>query len=168
MFVSNIGQHSVEEVNLGIKGADYGWPNREGNFLFDPDANTELVYPLPGNDSGYSYPVIQYDHDEGNAVSGGFAYAGTKIPLLKNKYIFGDIPRGTLFFSEVSEIAEGKQAAIFKMGVELNGESTNMVAITQNERVDLRFGIDSAGELYIFTKSNGKVYKVVGCKTSSL
>lgn len=161
MFISNIGQHSVEEINLGKAGADYGWPYREGTFLFDADANRELVYPLPPYDSGYTYPVIQYDHDEGNAVSGGFVYAGTKIPQLKNKYIFGDIPRGTLFYSEVSEITEGQRAALYRLNLEINGQSTSLQSITPDERVDLRFGMDSSGELYIFTKSNGKIYKVV-------
>lgn len=167
MFVSNIGQHSVEEVNLGKAGANYGWPEREGTFLFDVDANTELVYGLPSDDSGYAYPVIQYDHDEGNAVSGGYVYAGEKIPQLKGKYIFGDIPRGTLFYSETSELIEGQQATIYKMGLELNGTKTSLASIAQNQRVDLRFGMDGSGELLIITKSNGKVYKVVGCKASS-
>ncbi|MCJ7465375.1 MAG: PQQ-dependent sugar dehydrogenase [Maribacter sp.] len=168
MLISNIGQHSVEEINLGKKGADYGWPNREGTFLFDVEANTELVYPLPPYDSGYSYPVIQYDHDEGNAVSGGFVYAGSKIPALKGKYIFGDIPRGTLFYSEASELIDGQQAPIFSLGLELNGIATHFLEITPNDRVDLRFGVDSSGELFIFTKSNGKVYKVVGVRISVL
>ncbi len=167
IFVSNIGQHSLEEVNLLKKGANYGWPHREGTFLFDTDANTEIVYPLPEDDSGYTYPVIQFDHDEGNAVSGGFAYIGSKIPLLKNKYVFGDIPRGTLFYSEVSEIIEGKQAPIYKIGLELNGKSTSLSGISEEERVDLRFGMDGSNELYMFTKSNGKVYKVIGCKRNS-
>lgn len=168
MFISNIGQHSLEEVNLGKKAANYGWPHREGTFLYDVFANTEVVYPIPENDSGYTYPVIQYDHDEGNAVSGGFTYTGAKIPLLYNKYIFGDIPRGTLFYSEVSEIIEGKQAPIYKMGLKLNGELTSLGAIAGDQRVDLRFGQDSAGDLFIFTKSNGKVYKVIGCVTNSV
>jgi hypothetical protein len=167
MFISNIGQHSVEEVNLGKKGANYGWPNREGTFLFDVNANTEVVYPLPSDDSGYTYPVIQYDHDEGNAVSGGFAYSGSNIPLLKDKYIFGDIPRGTLYYSPVSEIIEGKQAPIYKMGLQLDGKETSLAAISTDVRVDLRFGKDSSGELYIFTKSDGKVYKVIDCRTAN-
>lgn len=167
MLVSNIGQHSVEELNLVKKGADFGWPNREGTFLYDVDANTEVVYALPDDDSGYSYPVAQYDHDEGNAISGGFVYVGNNIPLLKDKYIFGDIPRGTLFFSETSEMVGGRQVSISKMGLEFNGKKTDLGAITQSERINLRFGIDSSGELYIFTKSNGKVYKVVDCKARS-
>jgi len=166
MLVSNIGQHSVEEVDLVKKGNDYGWPNREGTFLFDVDANTEVVYPLPENDSNYSYPVIQYDHDEGNAVSGGFVYSGKNIPLLKGKYIFGDIPRGTLFYAEADEIKEGHQADIFKLGLELEGKSTDLGTITPSEKVNLRFGQDTAGELYIFTKSDGKVYKVIGVKSN--
>ncbi len=164
MLATNIGQHSLEEVNLVKKGANYGWPKREGTFLYDVDANTEIVYPLPEDDSGFAYPVIQFDHDEGNAVSGGYVYAGNRIPLLQDKYIFGDIPRGTLFFSEISEIVDGKQAPIFKIGLMLNGKSTTFAEIAGDQRVDLRFGKNGSGELFIFTKSNGKVYKVIDCK----
>lgn len=164
IFVSNIGQHSVEEVNLLKKGGNYGWPFREGTFAFDTEANTEIVYPLPEEDHGFSYPVIQFDHDEGNAVSGGFVYAGSQIPLLHNKYLFGDIPGGTLFYSEVSDIAEGAQAPVFTLDLELNGLVTDFRALSGDQRVDLRFGTDGSGELYLFTKSNGKVYKVIGCK----
>ena len=166
VFVTNIGQHSLEEINLLKKGANYGWPKREGTFLYDVNANTEIVYPLPHDDSGYTYPVIQFDHDEGNAVSGGYAYAGNKIPLLKNKYLFGDIPRGTLFYSNVADLIEGKQAPIYKIDVELNAVKTSFGKLSDAQRVDLRFGEDSDGELFIFTKSNGKVYKVIECKTT--
>ena len=164
MFISNIGQHSVEEVNLGKMGGDYGWPNREGSFLFDVNANTELVYPLESEDSLYTPPVIQYDHDEGNAVSGGFAYSGDKIPMLKNKYIFGDIPRGTIFFSMVPELTDGHQAPVYRLALEIDGKEMHLSDISLDARVDLRFGVDSSGELFIFTKNDGKVYKVVGCR----
>lgn len=164
IFISNIGQHSVEEVNLLRKGANYGWPFREGTFLFDTEANTEIVYPLPEEGDDFMYPVIQFDHDEGNAVSGGFVYAGNTIALLKDKYLFGDIPQGTLFYSKVSEIVEGTQAPIFKLDLELNGKSTSFRELSSDQRVDLRFGMDSSGGLFLFTKSNGKVYKVTDCK----
>ncbi|MEP3211113.1 MAG: PQQ-dependent sugar dehydrogenase [Maribacter sp.] len=164
MLATNIGQHSLEEVNLVKKGANYGWPNREGTFLYDVNANTEIVYALPEDDSGYTYPVVQFDHDEGNAISGGYAYGGAKIPLLKNKYIFGDIPNGTIFYAKLSEIIEGEQAPMYKIGLELDGKQTSFGDIVANERVDLRFGKNGTGELFIFTKSDGKVYKIVGCK----
>ena len=168
MFISNIGQHSVEEVNLGVAGGNYGWPEREGTFLFDMLANPELVYPLPENDSGYVYPVVQYDHTEGNAVSGGFVYAGEQIPLLRGKYVFGDIPRGRLFYAEVADMQMGKQAPLYELSVAVQGQKTDLETLTQNQRVDLRLGTDSSGELYIFTKSNGKIYRVVAAQDTAV
>lgn len=162
MYVSNIGRHSIEEVNLVEKGRHYGWPNREGTFLFDSSANTEVVYPLPKDDEGYDYPIIQYDHDEGNAVSGGFVYHGT-LEKLEGKYLFGDIPRGTLFIADVDNVTNGHQANIQKMEFLFNGETTTFDALLGGARVDLRWGMDSTGELYLFTKYDGKVYKVVNC-----
>ena len=164
MLITNIGQHSLEEVNLGKAGADYGWPYREGRFVFDPEANHELVYPLPEEGDDYSYPVIEYDHDEASAVAGGFVYQGESIPLLKGKYVFGDISLGTLFYSNIDEIVEGQRAPIYRLDVALNGESSDMETITGSRRVDLRIGKDAAGELYLLTKSNGSVYKVIDCK----
>lgn len=162
MYVSNIGRHSVEEVNLVEKGGNYGWPYREGTFLFDSSANTEVVYPLPKDDRGYAYPIIQYDHDEGNAVSGGYVYNG-KLDQLIGKYLFGDIPRGTIFIAEVDNVPNGNQASIQKMEILIHGEVTTFNTLLGGARVDLRWGMDSTGELYIFTKYDGKVYKVVDC-----
>lgn len=168
MIITNIGQHSVEELNLGKAGADYGWPHREGTFLFDVEANPELVYPLPEDDQGYTYPVVQYDHDEGSAVSGGFVYTGKQIPVLEGKYIYGDISRGMLFYTEMNEMEQGQQAAAYRLQVAIDGELSDMETISGNKRVDLRIGIDAEGELYLMTKGNGGVYKVVDCVQGEL
>ncbi len=162
MFITNIGQHSLEEVNIGIAGANYGWPFREGTFLFDADANRELVYPLPEDDADYTYPVAQYDHDEGSAISGGFVYAG-KIRELKGKYIFGDITHGTLFYSEVEKMVNGAQAPVYRMHIAIEGVRSDMQTLSGNQRVDFRLGTDSEGELYLLAKANGAVYKVTDC-----
>ncbi|HEX9782314.1 MAG TPA: PQQ-dependent sugar dehydrogenase [Opitutaceae bacterium] len=167
MFITNIGQHSIEEVNIGMPGADYGWPEREGTFVFDAEANTEVVYPLPREDpESFVYPVAQYDHDDGNAISGGFVYAGDDIPLLRDKYIFGDIPRGKVFYAKVSEMEKGRQAPVYEVGVEVAGRKTDLKSLAQNNRVDLRFGQDSKGDLFIFTKADGALWKVVDAKRS--
>ncbi|MFK7924974.1 MAG: PQQ-dependent sugar dehydrogenase [Bacteroidia bacterium] len=168
MFITNIGQHSVEEVNLGKIGADYGWPKREGTFLFDVDANPELVYALPENDSSFTYPVAQFDHDEGSAVSGGYVYHGDKIKALKGKYIFGDIARGAVFYSEVEEMIDGQQAPVYRLNLAFEGKVQDMIEITNNKRVELRIGQDNEGDLYLMCKSNGTIYKIVDCKPSEL
>ena len=163
MFITNIGQHSVEEVNLGEKGADYGWPNREGTFLFDVNANSELVYPLEEPDSLYTAPALQYDHDEGNAISGGYAYRG-QIAGLRGHYLFGDIPRGTVLLSPLSELGKGKPAPVLRVALEIGGQQATLAERSLDGRVDLRFAEDASGELYLFTKNDGKVYRVAGCR----
>jgi glucose/arabinose dehydrogenase/cytochrome c2 len=165
MFITDIGQGNIEEVNLGKSGANYGWPKREGTFVIDMEGNPEVAFPLPSDDQDvYTYPVIQYDHDEGNAISGGFVYAGTEVPTLRGKYVFGDIVQGRLFYTENREMQQGQQAQIYELGVEVHGEKTDLPTLVGNNRVDLRLGIDGKGELYIFAKADGVLWKVVGCK----
>ncbi|MGV3640393.1 MAG: PQQ-dependent sugar dehydrogenase, partial [Adhaeribacter sp.] len=76
MLITEIGLNNIEEINIGKAGADYGWPAREGTFLLNYRGKMDKVYALPADDSKYNftYPVAQFDHDEGNAISSGFVY----------------------------------------------------------------------------------------------
>ena len=163
MLVCNIGHGSIESVNLVVKGHDYGWPIREGNFMVNPVGNLNKVYPLPLDDSNFhvTYPVAQYDHDEGNAISGGYEYWGSKVAQLKGKFLFGDILQGRLFYTDVADLEQGRQAIVKEWKVSLNGSTKSLKEICGNKRVDLHFGRDSDGELYIMTKTDGKLYKLV-------
>jgi glucose/arabinose dehydrogenase len=169
MLASNIGQHEIESYNLIRKGGDYGWPIREGTFLHNERGNINVVYPLAANDAtaGIIYPVIQYDHDEGNAMSDGFEYTGKAVPLLKGKFLYGDIPKGRLFFSEVKDIRLGEQAGIKEWRVSFEGKLMTMDQLCGDQRVDVRVGRDGNGELYLFTKPDGKVYQIVGAQLKS-
>ena len=164
MLVSNIGHHHIESLNLVLPGQDYGWPIREGAFVMDASAGMQNVFSLPPDDSLYriTYPVAQYDHDEGNAISGGYEYWGKEIPQLVGKYVFGDIVNGRLFFVEMKDIKTGSQAPIHEFRVKLNGELKTVLEIGGGSRVHLRFGRDADGELYVFTKQDGKMYKIKG------
>jgi mono/diheme cytochrome c family protein len=160
---SNVGHHNIESLYLILPGHDYGWPIREGTFVMNSRQNMAEVFALPPDDANYgiTYPVAQYDHDEGSAISGGYEYWGKEVPALKGKYIFGDIVSGRLFFVEMKDIRLGSQAPIKEFRVSLNGEIKSMADICGNMRVDLRFGRDADGELYIFTKPDGKVYRII-------
>src|SRR5690606_14438159 len=120
------------------------------------------VYPLPANDSvyGITYPVAEFDHDEGAAISGGLEYLGHKIPQLKGKYFFGDIPSGRLFYLNTDDIKQGEQAAIKEWRIAINGSPATLEKACGSKRVDLHFGRDAKGELYILTKADGKLYKL--------
>jgi mono/diheme cytochrome c family protein len=158
----NVGHGNIESLDIILPGHDYGWPIREGNFVLNPFGDMNKIYPLPSDDEIYNitYPVAEYDHDEGKAISGGFEYTGTSLPLLKGKYFFGDIPIGRLFFVDVADLKLGSQAVIKEWKVSLDGKVKSLADITGSQRVDLHFGKDRQGELYIMTKPDGKVYKL--------
>lgn len=171
MLASNIGQANIESINLIEPGHDYGWPLREGNFVFgDISDNMGSVYPLPANDSTYkiTYPVAEFDHDEGKAITGGYEYWGDAIPALKGKFLFGDIPSGRLFFTDVAAMQQGKMATIKEWKIAINGQPKTLKEACGSERVDLHFGRDMQGEIYIMTKADGKAYKLAGATVKPL
>lgn len=163
MLVSNIGQGNIESVNIVGGSNDFGWPVREGNFQINPSGNLNVLYPLPNNDSTYfiKYPTIEYDHDEGSAISGGYEYIGNSLPILQGKFIFGDIPTGRLFYSEISDLRKGKKAVIKEWKISMHGTLKSLKELCGSDRVDLHFGIDDKGEIYILTKADGKLYRLV-------
>ncbi|MDA0196146.1 MAG: PQQ-dependent sugar dehydrogenase [Bacteroidetes bacterium] len=162
ILASNIGQHNIEALNMIEPGEFYGWPVREGTFVMDAYGSMNNVFPLPKEDSIYNitYPVAQYDHDEGNAICGGFEYTGSLIPDLKGKYIFGDIMIGRLFYVEMSDLVIGQQAAIMEWQASYQQGILNFKDFFGNDRIDLRIGQDSDGELYLYTKADGNVYRL--------
>ena len=163
MLASNIGHHNIESLYMILPGHDYGWPIREGTFVMNAAANMHNIFPLPPDDSLYhiTYPIAQYDHDEGNAISGGFEYWGKALPNLKGKCFFGDIVKGRVFYIEMKDVKIGSQAPIKECKLLLNGVPKTLVELCGANKVDMRFGRDHLGELYILTKPDGKVYKLV-------
>jgi glucose/arabinose dehydrogenase len=161
MFAANIGQHNIESLYLIEPGHFYGWPIREGTFVLNAMEDMNNIYPLPSNDSIYhvSYPVAQFDHDEGLAISGGFEYSGTHLPALKGKFLFGDVASGRLFYVEIADIKSGSQAPIKEWQVSVDGVRTTLVELCKYNRADMRFGMDAKGELYLVMKPDGKVYR---------
>jgi hypothetical protein len=110
MFAADIGMNHIEEINIVHEGGNYGWMKREGyweNGMFRPGGALDQLFELPAdvlhgrNRDEFTYPVAIYDHNDGVAVSGGFAYHGA-IPALRGKFIFGDVNRGRVFAADLA------------------------------------------------------------------
>ena len=157
-FVPDIGEANVEELNLGVAGADYGWNLREGTFAIDPCAPRAELQPATGGP--FTDPVAQYDHSEGLAISGGYVIRNDALPELEGKYIFGDIPTGQVFYVQADSLQQGRQAPIYRMGVARQGEPTTFRTLVGGNRVDLHVGLDLAGRLLFITKHDGVVWRV--------
>jgi glucose/arabinose dehydrogenase len=64
-FINDVGQGAREEVNRGQRGANYGWPAREGRC--PQGQNPPCAGPAPG----LVDPITDYSHDDGLFVTGG-------------------------------------------------------------------------------------------------
>jgi glucose/arabinose dehydrogenase len=158
MIAADIGESNIEEVNIIEKGGDYGWSRREGNYAISTKIDLKNVYPVRQDDTTrYRGPFGQYDHNDGNAISGGFVYHGP-LTSLDNKYIFGDIVQGKLFYLNIDRNLT--DSTVYELTVEQNGKETSLRQLNNIQRVHLRIGYDPfSGTLYIMTK-NGKIRRV--------
>ncbi len=156
LLASDIGQANIEELNIVEAGKFYGWPIREGSYLFNPNGNFNKIYPLPENDSIFSvtYPILQYDHDDGPAISGGFTSKGK---LFQDKYIFGDLATGKVY---VSDLTSSDMPKIEELKIIFQNKKTTLNEMSGSSRADTKFGVGCDDGIYIFTKADGKIYKL--------
>ena len=170
MYINDIGQDQVEEVNLGVAGGNYGWRIREGMFgtAYGIGSNRlGQVYPLPEDNQAFVYPVAQYDHGEGYAIGSGYAYQGDSIPVLKGKYVFADITRGRLFTIDTADLQPGDPAPVEELRLVFDGQERDLIDVVGfantyhgGVRADLRLGTDAHGEIYLLTKGDGWIRKL--------
>jgi glucose/arabinose dehydrogenase len=160
MMATDIGEANIEELNIIEKGGNYGWPSREGNFGINPVQDLKSVFRLSKSDLDRDKkPFVQYDHADGNAISGGYVYEGDLLAL-RNKYIFGDIVTGSLFYLNIDQ--QLSDSTIYTLAISENGKETNLQEMSQTKRLHLRVAYDQLNkELYIITKHDGKIRRVV-------
>jgi hypothetical protein len=170
MLISDIGQDLVEEIDVGRRGANYGWSEREGTFI--PDRlSPEDFETLPRGDasSGFRYPAAQYDHDDGFTVVGGFVSRGGLVPALEGQYVFGD-NNGRIFTASarglvLRDAIAGRfgrllatSSPIRELRLFHEGVETSLLEILgEPMRADLRFGRGEDGAIYALTKRDGMV-----------
>ena len=182
LFIADVGQHKIEEVNLIKSGSllrnygpnplNFGWRALEGGVtLKDINVFNNKVLERIGGYENTIPPILEYDRtkfkEKESAIIGGYMYDGFEIPTLKDKYVFGDF-NGKIFYSFEIVIDPTKSKwimdeLIFKDKHELKGLSQDIENI-ENDRIRIpSFAIDFMGELYVFkintTKKPGSLGK---------
>ena len=163
MYVGDIGQGTIEEVDVVTNGANYGWNLREGSYSYiNGSVSTS---PAPA-DPALTNPIAEYDHSNGlQAVTGGFVYRGTAIPELEGMYVFGDLVHGNVFYIDADAASGSGQDIIRELRLtEDMGATEKSLLQLINEppdittgRADLRLGQDALGNLYLLNKHDGIV-----------
>jgi glucose/arabinose dehydrogenase len=136
MFIADVGQDSFEEVDIGAKGANFGWNTMEGLHCFNPASGCNMA--------GLTLPIAEYSHAEGNAVMGGYVYRGAAIPSLQGLYVFADFGTGKIFTLQETSPGVWKRT----------------LAVTTGKSIS-SFGRDQNGELYVVDIGTGTVFKIV-------
>jgi glucose/arabinose dehydrogenase len=138
-FVADVGENTIEEVNLGQKGANYGWPSAEG----------------PSTNPAFTNPISFYTHSVGNAITGGYVYRGDSDGL-NGQYFFADYVAGKIFtlrFDGTNWIATDRTSQVHTDVGTINNPAS--------------FGEDGRGNLSIVDIADGEVYRLTPTVTSS-
>lgn len=137
LWAGDVGQNQIEEIDIIVKGGNYGWNMREGSQPFRGGArpSTELIAP-----------VAEYSHDFGCSVTGGYVYHGSEIPALAGTYVFGDYCSGRFW------------------GLAPDGSGGRTMAPLFEERINLSsFGEAHDGRLFV-VDLNGALFQIVAAE----
>jgi Glucose / Sorbosone dehydrogenase len=178
LYLGDVGQNDIEEVDIVVKGGNYGWATKEGTlFFFNNGAGAGFASTMNNGlvPRGAIDPIAQYDtHHEGHSVIGGFVYRGSRFPQLAGRYVFGDFARlfrfpagpndsGRLFFLTQKNPKTGLRQIneLFVPGQPPPGQQQQ--AGTEGIGLALLgFGQDAAGELYVLGNINGTPFGTDG------
>ncbi|MCI0376980.1 MAG: PQQ-dependent sugar dehydrogenase [Gemmataceae bacterium] len=131
MFINDVGAGAFEEINEGVAGANYGWPNVEG----------------PGGGTIFRDPFFNYAHGQGfnfgNAIVGGAFYNPAQPQFPANymgTYFFGDLTNNWI---RVGDPTTGNMSLF---ATDVNGGTLSFL-------VDIEVGPD--GKLYYLSRGFG-------------
>ena len=138
LWVADVGQHEWEEIDVVRPADNLGWNVREGAQCFEPKTGCKTA--------GLVEPVWQGRHPRHVSITGGFVYAGSAIPALQGKYVFGDFGVPALFAIDAAQASTTAQRPLY-----LVAEHKLMVST---------LGLRRDGELYI-GDFNGSIWLLV-------
>lgn len=123
LWVADVGESAVEEVDIVERGGNYGWNRLEGDRCFEPRSGCDRAGTVP--------PVATYTHADGCSISGGPVYRGAAFPRLAGNYLYGDFCSGQIW------------------ALPATGGEPALVAGEDSDRRISSFATDSRGEVYL-------------------
>jgi hypothetical protein len=168
MFVSDIGQNVVEEIDLVKAGDNLGWNIWEGSFKYGRQG---IDASNPRGDDKVVFPVVEYLHGDmsnRSAISGLHVSRGNAVPALQNKVVFSDLVSGEILFFDADKLpsggSEGIGRVLLKQG---DGNPKTLLQLAQEQntkqgksaatRTDTRLSGAADGRVFIINKADGTI-----------
>lgn len=160
-YIGDVGWNTWEEINVGTKGANFGWPGYEGGL--DSNGN-----PTSVKQSGYASnsaiaSELQALYDSGTATAPTYSYKHyTDNGNSSNAIVAGDFYTGSTFPSIYQNslfVADASKGTIDSLTFDSNGKVTSVrrFASGVGSPVQLSTGVD--GNLYYADLSSGKIIR---------
>ncbi|KAK5886908.1 hypothetical protein CesoFtcFv8_017893 [Champsocephalus esox] len=171
MFCGDVGQNRYEEIDIIVKGGNYGWRAKEGFRVLRRETVPELLLKLFLTRLSLSsaddvLPIFAYSHHVGKSVTGGYVYRGCESPNLNGLYFFGDFMSGRIMALEEDKTTGSWREKSVCMGETKTCSFPGL--INHHHKFIISFGEDEAGELYFLataypsaTSPYGTVFKFV-------
>lgn len=180
-YCADVGQDVYEEVDLILKGGNYGWRVYEGIYLFTPPSSPG------GNTSANSiqaiFPIMGYNHSSVNkqdgsaSITGGYISRSNQDPCLYGRYLYADLYAADMWAGIENPIGSGNFTST-KVAFNCSAKSPIPCSYAaQNQYPTLKyifsFGEDNNKDVYLLAYTG--LYKVVHpsacnyvCKKESL
>lgn len=150
LYVADVGQDDVEEINIVEKGKNYGWRIMEGPIC------TPGVSPQC-NKQGLELPIYSYTHDVGLSITGGYVYRGKKNPNLCGTYIYGDFVNQAIWGLRYHNGRVVKHKTLF----ETRSAFRLLIDYFDDDGLLIStFGEDQQGEVYVAAYQSGRIYRI--------
>lgn len=134
LWVADVGQDTVEEIDIVEKSLNYGWNTMEGSLCYPASINCIT--------QGLQLPIWEYHHPIGNSITGGYVYYGSQTPSLYGAYIYGDFGKGQIWALWIDAAQVPHNYLVLPTTINISS-----------------FGLDQKQELYILDLG-GKIYKL--------
>jgi glucose/arabinose dehydrogenase len=144
LWAGDVGQNLWEEIDIIVKGGNYGWNLREGKHEFAPNSTS--------TGAGMIEPIWEYDHEIGKSITGGVVYRGKKFPELVGHYIYGDYVSGKIWALKYDQ---QKKAVVANRTIPYAGAVLAMMSFGEDEDGEVYFTVVSpTGKgIYTFAKT---------------
>ena len=174
MYATDIGQSTVEELNVVTAGANFGWNRWEGSFLYADRSGVSLENQR--GDPTVTYPVVEFAQPDSLftsrvAVTGLVVYRAADIPALTNMVLFGDLPGGEIFYVPADGLPNGGQDQIRRVMLTGTEQPRTLLEVIQTKqaaqgktpatRVDLRMYPGPQGQVFLLNKGDGLIRVLV-------